>query len=68
MRDWLLEGHLAWSVLEVVAELDLGDFYADYRRDGRGGGSLATPRPVFRPMERTELGPDEIAAMYVSLG
>ena len=24
MRDWLEEGHLAWFVLDVVAELDTG--------------------------------------------
>jgi transposase len=37
MRDWLPEDHLAWFVLDVVAELDLAAFYAVYRADGRGG-------------------------------
>jgi transposase len=37
VTDWLPEDHLAWFVLDVVAELDLGDFYATYRSDGRGG-------------------------------
>ena len=37
VSDWLPEGHLAWFVLDVVAELDLGEFYAGYREDGRGG-------------------------------
>lgn len=40
MRDWLPEDHLAWFVLDVVAELDLSEFYASYRPDGRGGESL----------------------------
>jgi transposase len=37
VRDWLPEGHLAFFVLDVVAELDLQDFYGAYRGDGRGG-------------------------------
>jgi transposase len=37
VRDWLREDHLAWFVLDVVDELDLGAFYAAYRTDGRGG-------------------------------
>lgn len=37
VRDWLPEEHLAWFVLDVVAELDLSEFYASYRSDGRGG-------------------------------
>jgi transposase len=36
MRDWLPEDHLAWFVIEAVAELDLGPFYASYRADGHG--------------------------------
>lgn len=35
--EWLPEGHLAFFVLDVVAELDLGTFYGSYRDDGRGG-------------------------------
>lgn len=37
VRDWLPEDHLAFFVLDVVAELDLVEFYAAYRADGRGG-------------------------------
>jgi transposase len=37
VRDWLPEEHLAFFVLDVVAELDLAEFYAGYRVDGRGG-------------------------------
>ena len=37
VRDWLPEQHLAFFVLDVVAELELQDFYGAYRGDGRGG-------------------------------
>lgn len=37
VADWLPEDHLAWFVLDVVSELDLTEFYAAYRDDGRGG-------------------------------
>lgn len=37
VRDWLPEDHLAFFVLDVVAELDLTRFYGVYRVDGRGG-------------------------------
>lgn len=36
LRDWLPEDHLAWFVLDVVVELDLSAFLADYRQDGWG--------------------------------
>ncbi len=39
VADWLPEGHLAFFVLDVVAELDLAAFYAEYRDDGRGGAA-----------------------------
>jgi transposase len=32
----LAEGHLAWFVIDSVAAMDLADFYAAYRADGRG--------------------------------
>jgi transposase len=37
VRDWLPEDHLAWFVLDVVAELELHEFYGAHRDDGRGG-------------------------------
>jgi transposase len=37
VRDWLPEDHLAFFVLDTVAELDLTAFFAVYRTDGRGG-------------------------------
>jgi transposase len=39
LADWLPEDHLAWFVLDVVAELDLNEFYVNLREDGRGGAS-----------------------------
>src|SRR5680860_544210 len=36
MREWLDEDHLAWFVIDAVAELDLEPFYAAYRADGHG--------------------------------
>jgi hypothetical protein len=29
VRDWVPEGHLVWTVLEAVGELDLSAFYAE---------------------------------------
>ncbi len=37
VRDWLPEDHLAFFVLDVVAELDLTAFLKAHRLDGRGG-------------------------------
>lgn len=37
VADWLPEDHLAWFVIDVVAELDLSEFLLAYRADGRGG-------------------------------
>jgi transposase len=42
LRDWVPEGHLVWTVLDAVAELELSAIYADYRDDGRG-------RPAYEP-------------------
>jgi transposase len=36
LREWLPEGHLAWFVIDAVAEMDLSPFYAAYRQDGHG--------------------------------
>jgi transposase len=36
LREWLPEGHLAWFVIDAVAQFDLGAFYAGYRADGHG--------------------------------
>jgi hypothetical protein len=36
VREWLAADHLAWFVLDVVDQLDLGPFLAAYRADGHG--------------------------------
>src|ERR687897_283035 len=36
LREWLARDHFAWFVIEVVAGLDLTEFYASYRSDGWG--------------------------------
>src|SRR5881392_845075 len=42
VRDWVPGGHLVWTVLDAVGELDLSAFYAAYRQDGHG-------RPAYEP-------------------
>jgi transposase len=42
LREWLPEDHLAWFLIDAVAEIDLSAFLADYRADGWG-------RPAFDP-------------------
>ena len=39
LREWLPEDHLAWFVLDSVAELDLDAFYVAYRSDGWGAAA-----------------------------
>jgi len=39
VSDWLPEDHLAWFIVDLVAELDLAGLYASLRSDGRGGAS-----------------------------
>jgi hypothetical protein len=36
LRDWLPADHLAWFVLDVVDQLNLGPFLRAYRADGHG--------------------------------
>jgi transposase len=36
LREWLPEDHLAWFVLDAVAEMDLAASHAGYRDDGWG--------------------------------
>ena len=42
VREWLAPRHLAWFVIDAVAEMDLDGFYAAYRVDGRS-------RPAYDP-------------------
>jgi len=39
LAEWLPSDHLAWFIVDVVAELDLSDFYRSLRADGRGGAA-----------------------------
>ena len=36
LREWLPQDHLAWFVIDAVAQLDLAPFYGAYRHDGHG--------------------------------
>ena len=36
VREWLAADHLAWFVIDAVAEMDLSAFYGAYRADGHG--------------------------------
>jgi transposase len=36
LREWLPESHLAWFVIDAVAQFDLAAFYGVYRADGHG--------------------------------
>ena len=36
VREWLPADHLAWFVMDAVAEMDLSAFYCSYRVDGHG--------------------------------
>jgi transposase len=36
VRDWLAADHLAWFVIDAVAQMDRSAFYAAYRADGHG--------------------------------
>jgi transposase len=42
LLDWVPAGHLVWTIIDSVRELDLSAFYAAYRADGRG-------RPAYEP-------------------
>jgi transposase len=46
VRDWLPADHLAWFVLDVVDQLDLGPFLKAYRADGHGRAAYA-PRMLL---------------------
>jgi transposase len=46
LRDWLPSDHLAWFVLDVVDQLDLGPFLKAYRADGHGRAAYA-PRMLL---------------------
>jgi hypothetical protein len=39
VRDWLPADHLAWFVIDAVAQMDLGGVYGAYRADGHGAAA-----------------------------
>jgi transposase len=39
VREWLPADHLAWFVVDAVAEMDLDAFYGAYRLDGHGSAA-----------------------------
>lgn len=45
LTDCLPEDHLAWFVLDALAQMDLEAFYADYRPDGWASLSGANLQP-----------------------
>jgi transposase len=42
VRDWLPERHLAWELMDLAGQMDLGPFTSWYRLDGQG-------RPAYHP-------------------
>jgi transposase len=77
LREWLPDDHLAWFVLAAVEEMDLGGFYAAYRRDGHGRAAhdpammvalllyaYATGRRSSRAIERACV--DDVAVRVVA--
>jgi hypothetical protein len=64
LREWVPDDHLVWTVLDAVAEMDLGAFYATYRVDGHG-------RPAYEPSMMVALlrgaGGDAIASRGVDV-
>lgn len=40
VAEWLPADHLAWFMIDAVAQFDLSAFYASYRADGRGGAAF----------------------------
>jgi hypothetical protein len=41
VRDWVPEGHLVWTVLDAVGELDLSAFMAPIAPTAMGVGPLS---------------------------
>jgi transposase len=47
VRGWLPAEHLAWFVIDVVAQMDLSAFYAAYRADGHGRAAYEPSRMAW---------------------
>jgi hypothetical protein len=41
VRDWLPADHLAWFVIDAVAQMDLSALYAADRADGHGRARMS---------------------------
>ena len=39
LKEWLIEGHLAWFIIDAVGQMDLSEFYIAYRNDGWGAAA-----------------------------
>jgi transposase len=53
LRERLPEDHLAWFVIAAVEEMDLTEFYADYRADGHGAAAYEPSMMVALCSTRT---------------
>src|SRR3954470_5203519 len=60
VRECLLGRHLAWFVIDAVAEMNLDAFYAAYRVDGRS-------RPAFPTRNGTAQRPDNVRSRILAL-
>jgi hypothetical protein len=49
VRDWVPDGHLVWTVLDAVGELDLSAFYG---RSCRFGGEVHCGRSMTMPVQQ----------------
>jgi transposase len=56
VRDWLPEDHLAWFVMDAVAQMDLGAFYRAYRADGHGRAAYEPTMMVALLMHASATG------------
>jgi hypothetical protein len=56
VRDWLAADHLAWFVIDAVAQIDLAGVYRAYRADGHGAAAyepsmMAQAQPVVATVD-----------------
>ena len=77
LREWLPDDHLAWFVIDAVAEMELAEFYGAYRHDGHGRAAhdpammvalllyaYATGRRSSRQLERACV--DDVAVRVIA--
>ena len=56
VREWLPGDHLAWFVIDAVADMDLSAFYAAYRADGHGRAAYEPSSMVALVLLRLRAG------------